>query len=48
MTADADSERETLLPVIATMLRFSKEETAMLARPEPDKNQSSGLFGFFS
>jgi len=48
MTADDDSERETLLPVIATLLKFSKDETAMLARPVPDKKQSGGLFGLFS
>ena len=47
MTADEDSERETLLPVIATLHKFSKEETAMLARPEPLKKAPS-LFGFFS
>jgi hypothetical protein len=40
ITADDDSERETLLPVISTLLKFSKEEMEILSRELTPKNNT--------
>ena len=46
ITADADSERETLLPVITMLLKFSPEEVKVLSNESVQKDQNtSGLLG---
>ena len=45
ITADEDSERETLLPVITMLLKFTPEEVAVLSRETVRPDQSGGLIG---
>lgn len=52
ITADADSERETLLPVITMLLKFTPEEVQVLqgetSRSHPGNGLLGGIFSRFS
>ena len=49
ITADDDSERETLLPVITLLLKFSPEEVQVLSKEtlRSDQDSATGLLGGF-
>lgn len=45
ITADEDSERETLLPVITLLLKFTPEEVQVLSREASRPPPGTGLLG---
>jgi hypothetical protein len=49
ITTDDDSERDTLLPVITLLLKFSPEEVQVLSREAKPQSATGGLIqGLFS